>query len=31
MAFQGRAAAQDLTAHPALVLEQTATDEGQRL
>lgn len=31
VAFQGRAAAQDLTTHPALILEQTGTDEGQRL
>lgn len=31
VAFQGRATAQDHTTHPALVLQQTATDEGQRL
>lgn len=31
VAFQGRSAAQDLTTHPALVLEQAAADEGQRL
>lgn len=31
VAFQGRTASQDPTAHPALILEQTGPDEGQRL